>query len=127
MTAPVLIIDDDRAISRTLQLLLKSKGYVSDTCYSKQEALAALQQAQPPYILILTDIRLPDGNGFELLEEAQSWLGDTKAIILSGLDAEDLREDPRSALAYDIYTKPVPLDQLWTLLKRLVPPSQTGL
>lgn len=68
-TNSILIIDDDRALSRTLHILLEHEGYRVITALSAAEGRSMASASQP--LLTLLDVHLPDGNGLDLLEEMQ--------------------------------------------------------
>ena len=123
MAAALLIVDDDRSISRTLQLLLKSRGYEADICNSGAEVLQRVRVPDALFTLILMDVRLPDGNGIDVLEQLQPHLNGARVVLMSGYDADFINEDPRASLAHAIYTKPIALDSLWALLQEIAPQS----
>ena len=65
-TANVLVVDDDKLTRWSAATILGSMGYQVSEAASLTEAVAALEQSTPR--LVLLDIRLPDGDGFTLLQ-----------------------------------------------------------
>lgn len=63
----ILIIEDDFSLNNTLAYNLRTAGYTVDSAYNAKEAFEYLKQYH--YILLILDINLPDGNGFELYSE----------------------------------------------------------
>ena len=63
----ILIIEDDFSLNNTLAYNLRTAGYTVDSAYNAKEAFKYLKQYH--YILLILDINLPDGNGFELYSE----------------------------------------------------------
>lgn len=70
MPQNILIIEDEPAIADTLVYALKTEGFAPHWCTTGQAGLAALQ-AQP-FALVVLDIGLPDGNGFEICKTIRS-------------------------------------------------------
>lgn len=63
----ILIVDDERAIADVLALYLENDGYTVDKCCTAAQARICLEQAEPD--LIVLDVMLPDGDGFQLCRE----------------------------------------------------------
>jgi two-component system, sensor histidine kinase and response regulator len=104
--ARILIVDDAPGISDVLAIKLEREGYVTAAAKSAERAGTLLDQDE--FDLILLDIRLPDGSGFELLSRLRQHrsLLDTPIIVISGLDQPS---DVAAALqdgANDYITKP---------------------
>ena len=62
----ILVVDDDQIILESLREFLSLEGYQADGAESMKEAVSKLQNEI--YNLVITDVHLPDGDGFELLE-----------------------------------------------------------
>lgn len=69
----ILLVEDDREISRNLTLLLKAEGFAVTHAPTQAEAASLLAEspAENPYDLALVDISLPDGNGFAVCTEVK--------------------------------------------------------
>jgi len=65
--AKILVIDDDRSICESLDLYLSEEGYECHTAVTGTDGLNKFVQVQPD--LVILDIRLPDIDGFTVLEE----------------------------------------------------------
>ena len=81
----ILLIEDDRKISKALEYTLKSEGYDVTVCGCCSEAYAAAAQE---YGLMIIDVTLPDGNGFELYSDISS-VNRAPVIFLTAMDDED--------------------------------------
>jgi len=82
MSATVLIVDDQLTIRRSLRHLLERKGYRA--CEADSGATAVLiAQAEDPEVILL-DLKLPDGDGLEILERLQNVCPETAVILLTG-------------------------------------------
>jgi len=86
----ILIVDDDLSARQTLTALMEAEGYEVRCALGGQSAL--LFAGEEPPDLILLDVRLPDGNGFEVCRRLKTGEGTrgVPVIFLSALeDAED--------------------------------------
>ncbi|HEX6002691.1 MAG TPA: response regulator [Burkholderiales bacterium] len=85
MTAPnrrVLIVDDDADMRLSLKLALEMAGYEAEVAGDGREALA-LQKQRPADVLI-TDIFMPDTDGFEVIDAVRRGFPQTRIIVVSG-------------------------------------------
>src|SRR3712207_5860177 len=83
-TAAILVVEDDPAIQEVLQYLLTNAGYRVVQATSGTEALDALRQQDID--LVLLDIMLPDGNGYEICEHIRrSSLANLPIVMLTAL------------------------------------------
>ncbi len=118
----ILIIDDEPAIRKLLQIALESNDYkVSQAATGKEGEILA---ANHPPELILLDIGLPDINGHELLKEFRKWYN--KSIII--LSVENSEDDIVSALdngATDYLTKPFRTAELLARIRSAIRRNQT--
>ncbi len=76
----ILVVDDDPDITNLLEIYLQGEGYEADVAASKAEMEKCLEQSR--YDLILLDIRLPDGDGFDITRELHKE-SDAAIIIIS--------------------------------------------
>jgi len=123
----VLVVDDEADIRELLDLTLARMGLLADCVGSLSEARRML--ASQRYQLCLTDMRLPDGDGLELVR----LIADTAAYLpVAVITAHGSTENAVSALkagAFDYIAKPVSLDQLRGMVKsalELPNPEPTG-
>ena len=82
----LLVVEDDRLLNNTLCYNLLASGYTVDSAMTK-EAAANFCKAQD-YDMIVLDVNLPDGNGFDFCEEIKERRPDTAVIFLTANDME---------------------------------------
>ena len=111
----VLVIDDEADIRELLDLTLARMGLSADCAGSVAEAKAFL--ARERYHLCLTDMRLPDGDGLEIVRLIGSDYGATPVAVITAFGSTDNAVSALKAGAFDYLSKPVALDQLRTLVK----------
>lgn len=106
----VLAVEDDQDTRDLICLILEQQGATVRCVSSVAEALAGIYAAFDPD-LILTDMSMPDADGFELLREFRK-LGSTRdtpipVVILSGHSESDYRERCERAGFFELLIKPV--------------------
>src|SRR5687768_562680 len=109
-----LVVDDERDIRELLVLTLGRMGLRVDTASDLTSARAQL--AQGPYDLCLTDMRLPDGSGQELIEHIAQRYPETPVAMITAFGNVEAAVNALKAGAFDFVTKPVDL----AVLRRLV-------
>ncbi len=117
-TPRMLILEDEQRLAALYRRALAPLDLHIDMAHSLAEARALLQQG--PYDLFLVDLRLPDGNAVELLQEWGPRLraAGTEVIVLT---AEARQRDEVQALGFDYYfEKPVSLAMLAQFVQRLL-------
>ena len=122
----LLVVEDYQLLNNTLCYNLSAAGYTLDAAMTKAAA-AALYKAQD-YDLIILDVNLPDGNGFDLCKEIKERRPDTAVIFLTANDMENDMLKGFELGADDYVTKPFPisvfLKKVSALLARIQ--KQTG-
>ncbi|HEY4540821.1 MAG TPA: sigma-54 dependent transcriptional regulator [Noviherbaspirillum sp.] len=111
MTAPrILVIDDEADLRELLELTLVKMGLDVDCAGTLAGARAAL--ASHEYALILTDMRLPDGQGIELVREVASGPRVIPIAVITAFGSADNAVAALKAGAFDYLSKPLRLDEL---------------
>ena len=105
----VLVVDDEPDLRTLYELTLLREGYRVYTAGSVQEARTLLQQQ--PFNILITDMRLPDGLGMELLQELRSQGRSERAIVITAYGSADNAVAALREGAFDYLTKPVDLKQ----------------
>ncbi|HEX5754887.1 MAG TPA: sigma-54 dependent transcriptional regulator [Arenimonas sp.] len=111
-----LVVDDERDIRELLVLTLGRMGLRVDTAADLASARAQL--AKGNYDLCLTDMRLPDGSGQELIEHIGARHPDTPVAMITAFGNVEAAVNALKAGAFDFVTKPVDLPVLRRLVQR---------
>ncbi len=112
----LLLVDDDRQVLASMADWLRSQGYELDTAQNCEQARAAF--ARRAYNVALVDVRLPDGDGFDLLAEFREKRPSTSVIMITGYGTVDSAIDAIRAGAFDYLTKPLIDDELEMAIHR---------
>lgn len=119
----VLVVDDEADIRELLDLTLSRMGLAADCAGTVGEARELL--AAHPYQLCLTDMRLPDGEGLELVRLIGERYSATPVAVITAFGSAENAVAALKAGAFDYLAKPVALDQLRSLIKSALEiPSQ---
>ena len=111
----VLVIDDEADIRELLELSLVRMGLAVDCAGSVASAKHLLQAKR--YDLCLTDMRLPDGDGLDLVRYIGTQLVDLPVAVITAFGSTENAVAALKAGAFDYLTKPLSLDQLRALVK----------
>jgi two-component system KDP operon response regulator KdpE len=119
----ILVVDDERAIRRALELTLSRAGYEVATAATVEAALIAAAAAPPDMALI--DLVLPDGDGAELTREIRTW-SSAPILLLSAVDEEREKVRALDAGADDYLTKPFGVEELLARVRALLRRAEGG-
>ncbi len=113
MTSPshfsLLVVDDEPDLRTLYELTLLREGYDVETAGTVEEALLHLKDRT--YSAVITDMRLPDGTGLDLLRRLEETGRREKAIVITAYGSAENAVEALKAGAYDYLTKPVDLKQ----------------
>ncbi|MGE5432662.1 MAG: sigma-54-dependent transcriptional regulator [Syntrophomonadaceae bacterium] len=118
MCAKVLIVDDEKVIRESLEMLLKDEGYKAETAADGEEALQKISNND--FDVVLTDIKMPKVDGIELMQKAARISPETFFIIMTAYASVKTAIEALREGAYDYFIKPVEFDDVILRLKRLI-------
>ncbi len=108
----LLVVDDEPDLRTLYELTLLREGYDVDSAGSVAEGWAMLQQrGAGGYQLLITDMRLPDGSGLDLLHRLQEAGRPEKTVVITAYGSPENAVEALKSGAYDYLTKPVDLRQ----------------
>jgi DNA-binding NtrC family response regulator len=114
--ASLLLIDDDRHILQSMAEWLREIGYRVDTGTSVAEAKAAVDRRG--FDLVLVDVRLTDGDGFDVLAHSRQKQPDTPVVLITGYGSVETAVEAIRAGAFDFLTKPIIDEELEMSIRR---------
>ncbi|MCP4673518.1 MAG: response regulator [Desulfobacula sp.] len=112
----ILLVDDEQDLRDVLEISLLDFGYNVFTAENGKQALEIFKKENP--IIVLTDIKMPEMGGIELLRKIKNINPDTEVIIITGHGDTDLAIKSLKYEAIDFITKPISNDALEIALKR---------
>lgn len=112
----VLVVDDDQAMAEMLADPLRDEGYEVATCVGGAEALSALAQAPPD--LIVSDLRMNDVDGFDVLAAARRCQPPVPVFIMTAFGAVESAVEAIKRGAAHYFTKPFVLAEVLVFVRR---------
>ena len=114
--ANILVVDDDRLLADMLVEYLSSLGYGATAAYGGKEGLSRFDEQE--FQLVITDLRMPDMGGMELLEAVRSLDGRVTVMVITGYGTIESAVDAIKKGAYDFIPKPIRLAELEIIVRR---------
>jgi two-component system cell cycle response regulator CtrA len=114
----ILLIEDDSATAQSIQLMLKSEGYICDTTDLGEDGLEIGKLYD--YDIMVLDLMLPDIDGYEVVRRLREARVETPILILSGLNEADNKIKGLGIGADDYLTKPFDKRELIARVQAIV-------
>jgi len=112
----ILVVDDDRALRRSLELQLETRGLVVSTAADLAEAEQRWRRESPA--LVILDLMLPDGEGLDLLARMKSEGDGARVVMITGHHDMEKAVSAMRLGAFDYAHKPLDVDELDRVLDR---------
>jgi DNA-binding NtrC family response regulator len=119
----ILIVDDEPIVGERLKASLERDGFSVDAFFSSLDALEKMKQE--PYDILVTDLKMKDPDGLELLRIAKQKQPGIKAVIITGFATREVAEEALLAGAVHFIAKPFKISDLKKLLKSLSSPHDS--
>jgi len=114
--AKILIVEDDVAFCQMLETFLKKKGFEVSVSHTGNDALSKIKNEE--FKIILTDVRLPDKDGNEILKNVKENHSASKVILMTGYAEVNLAVNAIKMGAFDYISKPVNPEQLLQIIEK---------
>jgi DNA-binding NtrC family response regulator len=114
----LLLVDDDRHVLESMADWLREQGYKVETSADQSTARGIIERKKPD--LVLCDVRLRDGDGFEVLNFCKQKHPETAVILLSGYGTVDMAMEAIRAGAFDFLSKPLIDQELEMAIQRVL-------
>lgn len=124
IAASILVVDDEPDLRTLYELTLLREGYRVETADSVQQARARLQAQR--FDAVLTDMRLPDGLGLELLHDLRAQQRQERCVVITAHSSADNVVEALRAGAFDYLSKPVDLKQFRAVVASAVHRAAEG-
>ena len=110
----ILVVDDERGLCAGIQEALRREGYVVDAANDAPAALKMMGERL--YNLVVTDMKMPEMSGLQLLKEARQKSRDTQFILMTAFGTVENAVAAMKAGAYDYLSKPLDMQRLRALV-----------
>ena len=118
MRRRVLVVDDEADFLATYERLLRRQGYDVLTAKSRAAGLAAL--AGEPLHLVISDLRLPDGDGLDVVRAARDAREPAPVLVVTGYPSDETRRAALAAGATTLLAKPFAAAVLLASIRSIV-------
>ncbi|MBF7082963.1 sigma-54-dependent Fis family transcriptional regulator [Desulfallas sp. Bu1-1] len=118
----VLIVDDEEGVCELLRDVLEDAGFETWLAYNAKDAIEILESKTPDTILL--DIRLPDADGIQLIEEFKNMGIHVPVILMTAFGTTEIAIQAMKQGAHDYLNKPLNLDELLITVQKAVKMQQ---
>jgi DNA-binding NtrC family response regulator len=112
----ILVVDDDRELANGLVEHLSGLGYSAAAAYTGREGLSRFENGD--FQLVITDLKMPDMDGMELLEAVKYWDRRAVVMVITGYGTIESAVKAIKNGAYDYITKPIKMEELEVIIER---------
>jgi two-component system response regulator PilR (NtrC family) len=110
MKKRILVVDDEQSMRELLAIMLKKEGF--DVVTAESRAVAAAVLGQGPVDMVVTDVKLPDGDGIEILRHVKAASPETVVIVMTAYGTTETAVAALKLGAHDYVQKPFDVDEL---------------
>ena len=116
MPKKILVVDDEKIVCDMAKIILQNEGYEVDTFTDSQLALDAIRARR--YDLVVTDLKMENISGMDILREVNRLYPDAKVIMLTAYATLDATIEAIRERIYDFFPKPVKIEELKKSVKK---------
>lgn len=124
MNHKILVIDDDVSFCVMLKTFLEKKGYHVTNAFNFQDAQQAVDKEN--FDVVLTDVRLPDSDGIELLKYIKNKSAQTQVILMTGYTEIKMAVNAMKLGAFDYVGKPINPDEILYTIQQAINRKNTS-
>ncbi len=119
MTTPrIMVIDDENIVGKMLKVSFQRDGYTVETFLHAEPALKRLSEEK--FDIVITDLKMKDIDGMEVLKRIKKESPDTKVIMITAYASMDTSIEAFREKADDFFPKPIKIDELKSRVKKLL-------
>jgi len=114
----ILVLDDEEIVGKRLRTALEKSGYAVEIFQDSREAVARI--AEKEFDIVVTDIRMEEIDGMEVLEHVLAQSERTKVIIITGYATVEVAREALTRGAFDFIAKPFKPEDLREVISRAI-------
>ncbi|MCG6912849.1 response regulator [bacterium BMS3Abin03] len=114
----IMVIDDEEIVGKRLKPALEKRGDIIESFVNSKEALARLVEEH--FDIVITDIRMDEIDGLEVLDYIKSHSKDTKVIMITGYATVEVAREALAKGAFDFIAKPFKPEDLRIIINKAV-------
>lgn len=112
----IMIIDDEKIVGKRLKPALEKRGDIIESFVNSKKALVRL--AEEHFDIVITDIRMDEIDGLEVLDYIKSHSKDTKVIMITGYATVEVAREALAKGAFDFIAKPFKPEDLRVIINK---------
>lgn len=116
MPKKILVVDDEKIVGDMSRIILQQEGYEVDTFTDSQLALDSIRSKR--YDLVVTDLKMENVSGMDILREVNQLYPETKVIMLTAYATLDATIEAIRERIFDFFPKPVKIEELKKSVKK---------
>jgi DNA-binding NtrC family response regulator len=116
MPKKILVVDDEKIVGDMSRIILQKEGYEVDTFTDSQLALDSIRSKR--YDLVVTDLKMENVSGMDILREVNQLYPETKVIMLTAYATLDATIEAIRERIFDFFPKPVKIEELKKSVKK---------
>jgi DNA-binding NtrC family response regulator len=120
----IMVVDDESIVGKRLKPALEKSGYEVEVFEDGRSAVERV--AETPFDIVVTDIRMEEFDGMQVLEQVQKVSPGTKIIIITGYATVELAREALIKGAFDFIAKPFRPDDLRTVIEKAARQIRSG-
>ena len=120
----IMVIDDEEIVGKRLKPALEKRGDIIESFVNSKEALARLVEEH--FDIVITDIRMDEIDGLEVLDYIKSHSKDTKVIMITGYATVEVAREALAKGAFDFIAKPFKPEDLRIIINKAAKELDTG-
>jgi len=114
----ILVVDDEMIVCESCKRILEEEGYEVDTALSGKEALEKMKEN--PYDIVITDLKMPEIDGMEVLRTFRKEYPDAIIIMITGFSTVETAVEAMKLGAFDYIPKPFTPDEVSIIVKKAI-------
>jgi two-component system, NtrC family, response regulator PilR len=118
----ILVIDDEASMREMLAIMLRKEGYAVEIAANRNTAAAMLDRG--PVHMVITDIKLPDGDGIEILRHVKAASPETAVVVMTAYGTTETAVAALKLGAQDYLVKPFDVDELKIVVRNALEKQQ---
>jgi len=118
----ILLIDDEEIVNKRLRPALEREGYEVESFMVGKDALASI--AAKDFDIVVTDMRIDEVNGLQVLEAARKKSAKTKVVLITGYATMELAREALAKGAFEVLAKPFRPQDLRDAISRAIAASE---
>jgi DNA-binding response OmpR family regulator len=115
---PILVVDDESDMAKSYERILRRQGYQVVSVGSRTAGLRAMESQ--PFRLVIADLRLPDGDGLDLVRAARALPAPVPVIVATVLGSRESRQAAMAAGASAFIAKPFSNESFRSLVRQVL-------